>query len=233
MAPMILGAAPGSDGKRQRWLGLSAVIGVHLVVLHFILQQTPAVEVLRHATPLMVSLITPAPIVAPPPPAPPRQPPKPVLAPPKATTTPPVATPAPVPLTDSVPAPSPLPAIEAAPASIATAPPAAATAPTGPAVAEPAPVMPPSFAAAYLRNQAPAYPPASRRAAEEGRVVLRVLVNAGGDPERIEVATSSGFERLDAAALTAVRTWKFVPAQQAGRNVAAWVQVPLVFTLTR
>ena len=93
--------------------------------------------------------------------------------------------------------------------------------------------MPPSFDAAYLRNQPPRYPAASRRTGETGRVLLRVLVSATGEPEKVELHTSSEFERLDNAALETVRTWKFVPAHQAGRAVAAWVQVPISFSLSR
>ena len=39
------------------------------------------------------------------------------------------------------------------------------------------PVIPPNFNADYLDNPPPAYPAESRRLREEGRVILRVLVN--------------------------------------------------------
>lgn len=104
----------------------------------------------------------------------------------------------------------------------------AASAASAPA---PAPVTPPRFNAAYLRNPAPAYPALSRRQREQGKVVLRVLVNAAGGAETVSIHTSSGFGRLDAAALEAVKQWKFVPARQGDRPVPAWVLVPISFTL--
>ena len=89
----------------------------------------------------------------------------------------------------------------------------------------------PRFDADYLDNPAPTYPPLSRKAGEEGRVLLYVLVEASGLPSKIEVRTSSGFERLDRAAMAAVKRWKFVPAKQGAEAVAAWVQVPIVFSV--
>jgi protein TonB len=90
---------------------------------------------------------------------------------------------------------------------------------------------PPRFDAAYLNNPAPAYPPLLRRAGEQGRVVLRVLVGAGGLAEQVELLRSSGQELFDQAALAAVRKWRFVAATRAGQAVAGWVQVPLEFSL--
>jgi protein TonB len=66
---------------------------------------------------------------------------------------------------------------------------------------------------------------------EQGRVVLRVLVNADGLAERVELRTSSGSSRLDQSALETVRSWKFVPARQGANPVAAWVLVPISFSL--
>lgn len=109
-------------------------------------------------------------------------------------------------------------------------PPASSSVQTAP-VQAPAPVSPPGFNADYLQNPAPAYPPASRADGEQGRVILRVLVSLQGEAERVEVRKSSGFGRLDEAARDTVRRWKFVPAQQAGRTVSAWVLVPISFSL--
>lgn len=91
----------------------------------------------------------------------------------------------------------------------------------------------PKFDADYLNNPKPPYPSLSRRLGEEGVVLLRVHVTATGMPERIQLAKSSGFERLDEAALQAVSSWKFVPARQGKISVAAWVQVPVSFQLRR
>lgn len=129
----------------------------------------------------------------------------------------------------------PMPSIPVAP-EVAVAPPqrpastitASANATRAPA--EP-PVEPPRFEMAYLNNPAPAYPPLARRAKEQGRVVLRVLVSTAGTAQDVEVRTSSGFERLDRAAIDAVRRWRFVPARRGAETIAAWALVPVLFQL--
>jgi protein TonB len=99
--------------------------------------------------------------------------------------------------------------------------------------APPVPVIPPIFAADYLDNPAPPYPAQSRRAGQEGRVLLRVLVNAGGSAEDVQIHTSSGHSRLDQAARDTVRRWRFVPARRGGEPLAAWVLIPVSFRLER
>lgn len=103
--------------------------------------------------------------------------------------------------------------------------------PTAPAV--PVAVAPsvPRFDADYLNNPSPAYPPLSRRLREEGKVMLRVFVEASGAAGTVEIRTSSGFERLDKSAISAVSRWKFVPAKQGAEAVGAWVVVPIIFSL--
>jgi protein TonB len=96
---------------------------------------------------------------------------------------------------------------------------------------DPPPVIPPQFSADYLQNPAPPYPPLARRMHEQGRVLIRVLVSADGIAERIELKTSSGFPRLDQSALETIRNWKFVPARLGDQKIAAWVVVPIAFTL--
>lgn len=92
-------------------------------------------------------------------------------------------------------------------------------------------VTPPSFSAAYLRNPAPRYPLAARRAGEQGTVTLRVLVTRDGQPARVSVEKSSGSTHLDEAALEAVKTWRFTPARQGAEPVESWMLVPVVFRL--
>lgn len=89
----------------------------------------------------------------------------------------------------------------------------------------------PRFDAAYLNNPAPPYPAMSRRLGEEGRVLLNVLVGADGLAKNLTIAKSSGFTRLDEAALNAVAKWKFVPSKTLGLPVQASVNVPIVFKL--
>lgn len=100
-----------------------------------------------------------------------------------------------------------------------------APAPSTAAVAEP------RFDADYLDNPAPVYPAMSRRLEESGKTVLRVYVEPGGKPSRIQVKASSGSPRLDQAAQDAVWRWKFVPARRGDEAVGAWVVVPIDFNL--
>jgi protein TonB len=79
----------------------------------------------------------------------------------------------------------------------------------------------PRFDAAYLSNPAPEYPSISREMGEEGRVFLRVQVSTEGKPLAIGVHRSSGYDRLDEAALAAVRRWRFVPGRLGAQPVAA------------
>jgi protein TonB len=99
------------------------------------------------------------------------------------------------------------------------------------AVAEPA-VEPPRFGAAYLNNPAPTYPPVSRRFGEQGRVLLRVLVSENGLAQSVQLDSSSGFEKLDRAAIEAVKKWSFIPAKRSNQPVSAYVLVPVKFSLS-
>ena len=85
--------------------------------------------------------------------------------------------------------------------------------------------------AAYLTSPAPSYPAASRRAGEQGTVMLRVRVGVDGSASRVTVEKSSGSPHLDAAALEAVKAWRFRPARRGADAVESWMLVPIVFRL--
>lgn len=129
---------------------------------------------------------------------------------------------------------------ESAPVVPAAAPTAAApTAAAAPAAAghqrpntTPSPIVSlPSSDADYLNNPAPAYPRMSRRQGEQGTVVLRVFINTEGRAEKAEIRTSSGYSRLDEAALATVQRWRYVPGKRAGVPEAMWFNVPIRFVL--
>lgn len=79
----------------------------------------------------------------------------------------------------------------------------------------------------------PIYPPASRRAGEEGTVRLKVLVDTSGRASNVAVTQSSGFPRLDQAAMEAVRKWRFVAATDGTNKIQAYTQVAVTFKLTQ
>jgi protein TonB len=89
----------------------------------------------------------------------------------------------------------------------------------------------PSSDAEYLHNPKPEYPSQSRRRAEQGKVLLRVFIGADGLAQKAEIKTSSGFARLDQAALATVLAWRYVPGKRGGVPEAMWFDVPINFVL--
>lgn len=78
---------------------------------------------------------------------------------------------------------------------------------------------------------APAYPPESRRLGEIGQVVLRVELSETGHVVLAKVQGSSGYARLDEAALSAVRAWRCTPPTRNGQPVRATALQPFNFIL--
>jgi protein TonB len=212
---MFIVAPRMSQGPRA--LPLAAVAAIHVVVVAGLILM-PAVQERLWTPPPMFVDYREAPREQPPEPKPL---PKPALRDPLTVTIPmpPIALAPEVQIT---------PPTERAPAI--SAPVFTPTAPSAPAAA-PAAVEAPRFDLAYLKNPPPAYPNLSRRMKEQGRVILRVLVSASGEPQDVEVRSSSGFERLDRAAMDAVRRWRFAPARHGAESIAAWALVPVLFQL--
>jgi protein TonB len=79
----------------------------------------------------------------------------------------------------------------------------------------------------------PEYPPSSRRAGEAGTVILEVLVLENGRVGDARVKQSSGFPRLDEAAVREVkRSWRLQPGTENGKPVQMWGQFAVTFKLT-
>lgn len=141
------------------------------------------------------------------------------------------ALPAPLPVATPAPAPAP-----AAPAGVSTPQPPAPAMAAAVSTAPPGPPAPPrlelpSSDAAYLNNPKPAYPVLSKRMGEQGKVVVRVLIGVDGTAQQAEIRTSSGYDRLDQAALTTVLKWRYVPGKRGGVAEAMWFNVPINFVL--
>ncbi|MBF4988405.1 energy transducer TonB [Methylophilus sp. 14] len=75
------------------------------------------------------------------------------------------------------------------------------------------------------------YPLESRRLREEGKTILKVLVDKTGHLVEVKVHESSGFSRLDEVAMESVKSFCFIPARKAGEPFAAWILVPITFKL--
>jgi protein TonB len=92
---------------------------------------------------------------------------------------------------------------------------------------------PPSTQGRGARITQPEYPPASRRAGEEGTVQLQVFVLESGRAGEVKVAKSSGFPKLDEAAIKEVqRNWRFVPGKEDGKPTSMWHTFAVTFRLT-
>ncbi len=76
----------------------------------------------------------------------------------------------------------------------------------------------------------PAYPIQARRLRKEGRVVLRLLIDASGIVRQVILEQGAGYG-FDEAAMQAANSSRFRPARREGRPVACYVRLPVVFGL--
>lgn len=235
----------------ERTLTFVLVAALHLGALFWV-SQTLSPEPPEVVQPSMQGVLVPSQAPEPPQPKPtppPPEPPKPEPPPPK----PEPPKPKPVPKPKPKPPPPPLPPSEKAievpveeapppeppptpPAPQETPPVTKPATPPPPGPAGPpteTPFTPPRMEASHLNNPAPSYPPVSRRMREEGRVLLDVHILPNGSVGEIKLRESSGFRRLDDAALSAVRNWRYVPATRGGQPIAFWYVQPVVFSLTQ
>ncbi len=83
----------------------------------------------------------------------------------------------------------------------------------------------------YIVPPNPIYPARSRKAGDQGNVMIRVLVDVTGRPAQVSLQTSSGHPELDQSALSAVRAAQFRPYAEGGLTQAVWVLVPINFVL--
>lgn len=62
-------------------------------------------------------------------------------------------------------------------------------------------------------------------------MLLALTVTAEGRAKDVRVLKTSGYPRLDKAALDAVKDWRFIPAKRLGRSVDADYELPIHFKL--
>lgn len=91
-----------------------------------------------------------------------------------------------------------------------------------------------AFAAATdakpIATVAPAYAPGLRAADVEGEVVLAFTISEKGDVSNVQVVRSTD-QKLDYAAIDAVRQWKFAPATKDGVPVSVRAVQPVAFQI--
>ena len=213
--------------RQQRHIAIAGSVVLFHVVALWALQTgliQRVVEVLVPVAVLSEMIEPPRPKAEPPPPKP--------VAPATPTVTPKTATlpppPMPLAITDATPAPNAPTGVVAQPLPL---PPI-----TAPVAATPAPVAAPkvelpSSDADYLQNPKPAYPAMSKRLGEQGKVIVRVLIGVDGTAQKAEIKQSSGFDRLDQAALATTQRWRYAPGKRGGVAEAMWFNVPINFVL--
>ncbi len=77
------------------------------------------------------------------------------------------------------------------------------------------------------------YPRSSRSRGHEGTVLLSIQVRANGQAGEVRIMKSSGFKRLDEAAVKAAKAAEYIPAKRLGRAVESELIQPIVFELTQ
>ena len=227
-------------------LSRTAVIALAVVALHVgliwalqsgLLLRTAELIVPVEVLAELIEMPQPEPTPPAPPaaPAPPARPVTPAPTVQKKTVPKPVIRPQAQPLAIADPTPSPNAPTGSLIPGPATTPAPVAEAPAGPAAPSGPPAAPslqlPSSNADYLQNPKPAYPALSKRLGEQGKVVVRVLIGADGMPQKAELRQSSGYERLDQAALNTVLKWRYVPGKRGGVAEDMWFNVPINFVL--
>lgn len=91
-----------------------------------------------------------------------------------------------------------------------------------------------SLSALRYRNAVkPYYPDDSIERRETGQVNIRVVVGTDGTVKNAGIERSSGFRRLDNAALTAAKRTTFYPYMDNGVSVAVMASIPYRFNLNR
>jgi protein TonB len=95
------------------------------------------------------------------------------------------------------------------------------------------PPAPQTVAVRLLSSNEPLYPSLSRMKEEEGVVTVRITISAYGTILDVQVERSSGYPRLDDAAMKSVRAWRFAPAKRGSEAIVGTALVPVKFSLMK
>lgn len=206
----------GAD-RRASWPAIALIIAVHAALIFTITQAR------HHSHPRKVERLSVINLTPPPPP--------PAEAPPSAPSHPQIMVPPPL-----VEMPPVLPqlVVPAPPDQTLSPVPASLPVPSIVGVAAPAPsslVQGGDLGAKMIAGRPPRYPLESRRKREQGTVLLMLTLALDGSVESVAISRSSGFARLDDAALDAVRRWRWNPVIQGGEPVRVRGVVEIPFLL--
>jgi protein TonB len=82
-----------------------------------------------------------------------------------------------------------------------------------------------------IETPQPKYPPLAQEAGIEGKVILNVFIDKGGNVKNAIVIKGVPNTGLDEAAIEAIKKWKYEPALQRGQPVGVWVSQIVKFEL--
>lgn len=222
------GAGANDLSPLQRCTMVGGILALHGVALWGLLQVDAVRAAVLEVAPVFIDVLArpEPPKPEPPKPATPQLPKPTPLAPPPVIAAPAAAEPAPFTVPPSPPEPP-------APTPVQTVwPPAPA--PPPPPVAPPAPKLIPASAVQFLELPVVDYPRQSRRNNEAGVTLVRACIDTqGGAPRSVAVEKSSGFARLDQAAVAAVQRARFKPYTENGQPVEGWALIPIHFELEK
>lgn len=195
------------QNPQRRFAGIAFVVLLHAALVYVLVLGLAHKTIELLPPPIETKILRDLPPPVPPPPPPP--PPK--FVPPPSTFVPPPE------IVISTPPPRPT----AITPTTTTPPPPAAHASTRVA---------PSMSARHS-CRTPDYPPSSERLGEEGTVQLSFLIGVDGRVADSRIDKSSGFERLDQAALSALSRCTFEPGSVNGVAQAAWFSMKYVWKI--
>ena len=103
-------------------------------------------------------------------------------------------------------------------------------------IPEPSPTPPPVVLtpphAIMATHTIPNYPPVSRRLGEQGTLRLQLAIGADGAVQEARAEASSGYTRLDEAAVQWVKAhWRYEPAMQGSNPVSSTATAEVTFRL--
>lgn len=202
-------SAYGAD-RRPNWPTILTIAALHAIMI-FALIQFDVIQIHKKPPPLKVFDVVE---IAPPP----------MVEPPKPK-------PQPEDVVPQVMSPPPIVETIAPPPLLTVAPPPTKPAPVVAPPAPPAPMSVDNLDDKMIGGSPPRYPLESRRKKEQGTVLLRLLIGTDGRVEDVSIAQSSGFERLDQAALQAARSWRWQPMTRNGQPVEVRGVMPIPFIL--
>jgi len=85
-----------------------------------------------------------------------------------------------------------------------------------------------------IKSVDPVYPEVDRRAGIKGNIIVNALISENGDVlEAVVVRGIKGSVALDKEAVSAIKKWKFLPAEKDGVKVKVWKPITIGFGLNK